>query len=189
MGAGTSEWQRVDNTGCLPWVFRAFLLSWAIILPYAVVVRSFEWFAWSLLCVIAGVWLTLRHRAQRAWKNAEMNVEVEPSEVSYDLPVLVTLQVAGEKSRNLRWWRAEMMTSSSDGSETESKVVASGEFAIDPDASVAPVSELQMVLNVPPAPALHEFAERDRNWWIQVTAETASGRLESGRVPLRMVDS
>ena len=68
MQAGTNEWQRVDNTGCFPFVLRALLLSWAIVLPYAVITGSKGWFGWSSACVLAGVWLTLRQRAQRGFE-------------------------------------------------------------------------------------------------------------------------
>ena len=104
MRAATNEWQRVDNTGCFPWVLRTMLLAWAIVLPYAVITGSRGWFTWSAACVLLGVWLTLRHRSQRAFEIPEMVVEVSPEYVATGEQLLVTLRVGGEKANTIRWW-------------------------------------------------------------------------------------
>ena len=181
MRAGTNHWQRIDNTGCFPWVLRAMLLAWAIILPYAIITASKGWFAWSAACVLLGVWLTLRQRSQRMFEIAEMGVEVSPEDVVAGEQLLVTLRVVGEKASTVRWWSAEIMA---DDSENDAKVLASAEFAVDPEAESAPISELQMVLAVPSAAVIGDL--RNREWWVQVTVETDRGRMESGRVSVNV---
>src|SRR5664279_4736939 len=181
MRAATNEWQRVDNTGCFPWVLRAMLLAWAIVLPYAVVTASRGWFTWSAACVLLGVWLTLRRRSQRAFEIPEMVVEVSPEYVAAGEQLLVTLRVRGEKATTIRWWSAEIMA---EVSGDDPKALVSAEFAVDPEAEIAPISELQMVLAVPSAAAIAD--SRSREWWVQVTVETDRGRMESGRVAVNV---
>lgn len=181
MRGETHEWLRVDNTGCGPWMLRVFLLAWAIMLPYAVMTGSKGWFGWSLGCVMLGVWLTLRHRGQRAFAIPEMTVEVAPNDLRPGEPFQVTLQVGGDEARTIRWWSAEMMAVVADD---DPKPMVKAEFAIDPEAEAAPVSELQMVLEAPGTAALHD-AEGE-GWFVQVTVETDRGRMESGRVPVRI---
>ena len=180
MRAGTNEWQRVDNTGCFPWVLRALLLSWAIVLPYAVITGSKVWFGWSSACVLAGVWLTLRLRAQRGFAIPEMTVDVSPSDLFPDEPFVVTLNVAGDKARSIRWWRAEMIAEVRE----DVKTIVNAEFAVDPEAEASPVAELQMILVVPSATVIRETDASA--WWVQVTVETERGRMESGRVAVQM---
>jgi len=181
MQAGTNEWQRVDNTGCMEVVLRVFLLSWAVVLPYAVITRSFGWFGSAMVCVMAGVWLTLRHRRQTAFEIPEMLVDVSPSELAPNEPFVVRLRIAGDKARTIRWWSAEMMA---DVAGDDPKTMVSAEFAIDPEADAAPVSELQMLLAAPSASIIAESGARE--WWVQVTVETERGRMESGRVKVRL---
>ena len=181
MSSGTKEWQRVDNTGCFPWVLRVLLLSWAVILPYAVITRSTGWFAWSSACVLAGVWLTLRHRTQPAFEIPEMTVDVSPSDLAPGEGFVVTLFVRGEKARTVRWWSAELMAAVTGD---DPKTVVTAEFAVEPEAEMAPVSELQMVLIAPSASMLGEVSARE--WWVQVTVETDRGRMESGRAPVAL---
>ncbi len=180
MRAGTNEWQRIDNTGCLPWIFRAMLLSWAVVLPYAVITGSKEWFGWSLACVLAGVWLTLRGRANR-FVAPEMTVDVVPAELQAGEQFLVTLNIGGDKARTIRWWSAEMMVEVA-GDDPKSLVTA--EFAIDPEAETSPIAELQMVLTVPDATAMRAFNSQDL--FVQVTVQTERGRMESGKVAVQV---
>jgi hypothetical protein len=180
MHAGTNEWQRVDNTGCLPWVLRAMLLAWAVVLPYAVITGSLGWFAWSAACVLVGVWLTLRQRSQRAHAIPEMTVAVTPTELQASQQFLVSLKVDGEKASTVRWWSAELMA---EVAGDDPKAIVSAEFAIDPGAEVEPVSELQMVLKTPSAAILRESAD----WWVRVTVETDRGRMVSGKVEVRVI--
>ena len=183
MSAGTNEWQRVDNTGCLPWVLRVLLLAWSIVLPYAVVSGSKGWFAWSLACVLVGVWLTVRSRNQQAFEMPEMTVDLLPEILEAGQQFVVVLRVSGDKGRTIRWWRAEMMAA---GDEDEPKSVVSAEFAVDPEAESSPVAELQMVLAVPSLNVLREYDAQE--WFVRVTVETEHGRMESGRVPVRVVE-
>ncbi len=182
MQAGTNKWQRVDNTGCFPWALRAFLLSWAIMLPYAVITGSKGWFGWSLMCVLTGVWWTLRERSQRSVVAPEMTVGVVPSVLYPDERCLVTLRIEGDKARTVRWWSAELMIAQTGD---EPKVLVSAEFAIDPEAGSAPVSELQMVLVAPGAAALGDTAGNE--CFVQATVQTDRGRMESGRVPVELI--
>jgi hypothetical protein len=183
VSTGTNQWQRVDNTGCLPWVMRVFLLAWSIGLPYAVVTGSTGWFAWCLACVLVGVWLTVRSRNQKAFEIPEMTVELLPEALEPGQQFAVMLRVTGDKGRSIRWWSAEMMAAVSGD---DPKPVVSAEFAIDPEAESSPVAQLQMVLDVPNASALREFDAKE--WFLRVTVETDHGRMESGKVPVRMVD-
>ena len=180
MQASTNEWQRVDNTGCLPWTFRALLLSWAIILPYAVITGSKGWFGWSLACVLAGVWLTLRDRTQRTLSTRGMTVDVVPDALRPGEQFLVMLKVEDDKARTIRWWKAEMMAAVPGD---DPKTIVSAEFVIDPGAEGAPVAELEMILIAPNANAIGEMGTDD--CFVQVTVETERGRMESGRVPVR----
>jgi hypothetical protein len=181
--SGTNEWQRVDNTGCMQVALRIFLLAWAVVLPYAVITRSFGWFGTAMACVLVGVWLTLRERQQRAFEIPEMLVDVSPSDLAPNEPFVVRLRIAGDKSRTIRWWSAELMASKGD----EPKTMVSAEFAIDPEAGAAPVSELQMLLAAPGASVI---AENDASeWWVQVTVQTERGRMESGRVGVTLRSS
>lgn len=178
---GTNEWQRVDNTGCAAWVLRAFLLSWAVVIPYAVIMRSNGWFAFALACVLSGAWLTLRHRAQRAFEIPEMAVDVVPTELAPGQEFVVSLSVAGDKARTIRWWSSELVA---DVLDDDPKTMVTAEFAIDPAAENAPVSELRMLLTAPDEYVVRE-TEAQR-WWIRVTVETERGRMESGKVKVRM---
>jgi len=181
VNAGTNEWQRVDNTGCLPWMLRVFLLSWAIGLPYAVVTGSKGWFFWSLACVLTGAWLTVRARNQGAFEVPGMRVNVSPEILEPGERVVVTLRVAGDNGRTIRWWSAEVMASLSGD---DPKSVVSAEFAVDPEAESSPVAELRMVLEMPNAATLREFGAEE--WFVRVTVETDHGRMESGRVPMHV---
>jgi hypothetical protein len=182
MLAGTNQWQRVDNTGCVAWVLRAMLLAWAVVLPYAVITGSVGWFACSGACVLAGVWLTLRQRSQRALEIPEMIVDVTPDELHAGEQFLVALRVDGEKASTIRWWRAELVA---EVEGDDPKTIVNAEFAIDPGAEVVPVSELQMVLEAPSAAIIRDANSAD--WWVRVTVETDRGRMVSGKVGLRVV--
>jgi hypothetical protein len=182
MGAGSNEWERVDTTGCFPWVLRAMLLAWSVVLPYAVITGNKGWFVWSAACVLAGVWLTLRQRSQRAFEIPDMAVDVSPNDLHPGDQFLVTLKVGGEKARTIRWWSAEMMA---DVEGDDPRVMVNAEFAIDPEADMSPVSELQMVLEAPSLSAVRDANRSD--WWVRVTVETDRGRMESGRVAVRVV--
>lgn len=182
MQAATNEWQRVDNTGCFPWVLRALLLGWAVIIPYAVIFRSIGWLVWSSACVLAGLSLIVRERAKRGFEIPEMTVGVAPSDLHAGEEFLVTLNVVGDKARGIRWWRAEMVAAVPGD---DPKTIVSAEFAVDPEAELSPVSELQMILVAPGASVVRDMEANA--WWLQVTVETAHGRMESGRVAVRMV--
>lgn len=182
MSAGTNTWQRVDNTGCFPWVLRVFLLAWSIGLPYAVVTGSKGWFAWSLACALGGVWLTVRSRNQGALVIPDMSVNLLPQTLAPGQQFIVTLQLSADKGRSIRWWRAEMMAGLTGD---DPKPVVSAEFAVDPQNESAPVSELQMVLEAPAATVLREL--KTEEWFVRVTVESDRGRLESGRVPIELV--
>lgn len=179
MRAGTNEWQRVDNVGCFPTVLRVLLLAWIIVVPYAAMTGNRGWLLVSVFCVVCGMWMTWQQRRQRRLEIPEMTVDVAPSEVHPGEQVLVSLGLGGDKAYSVRWWSAELV---GDVVGDDPKAVASGEFAVDPEAEAAPVAELQMVLTVPDAISLQQV--RARKWFVQVMVETERGRMESGRVPL-----
>jgi len=93
----------------------------------------------------------------------------------------VSLHTSGAMSKSVRWWGAEMMAGVKGD---DPRTVVGAEFAIEPDAEVAPVAELQMILTVPGDSELRSSGARE--WWVQVTVETERGRMESGRVPVRV---
>jgi hypothetical protein len=177
VSASTNEWQRVDNQGCVPAALRISLLCWAIVLPYAVITGSKAWFAFSLACVLVGVWWTMRNRAQRAFAAAGMSITVVPPVLYPHESCLVTLLIEDDTAKNIRWWRAELLA---EVPGDEPKVVVTAEFAIDPAAGSAPVAELQMVLTLPGESTMGDLDAR--GWFVQATVETERGRMASGRV-------
>ena len=129
-------------------------------------------------CVLAGVWLTLRHRSQRAFEIPEMIVDVTPDELHAGEQFLVTLRVDGEKASTIRWWSAELMAEvegrRSEDDRQRGVCDRSGRGSV-------PVSELQMVLETPSAATIRDANSAD--WWVRVTVETDRGRMErEGRV-------
>jgi hypothetical protein len=184
VSASTNEWQRVDNQGCVPAVLRISLLCWAIVLPYAVITGNKGWFAFSLACVLTGVWWTLRNRAQGAFFTAGMGVSVVPPVLRPHESCLVTLRIEDDAAKSVRWWRAELLA---EVPGDEPKVVVTAEFAIDPAAGNAPVAELQMVLTLPGESTIGDVEAQA--WFVQATVETERGRMESGRVRVEITST
>ncbi|WP_148210226.1 hypothetical protein [Candidatus Korobacter versatilis] len=176
---GTNEWQRVDDVGCFWFVLRWLLLAWAVLIPYAAMVRSWGWFCVAGACFAAGLWMTWQQKRRRVVQIPEMRVELSSRELWAGEAFAVALQTSGEMAKSVRWWSAEMMASVKGD---DPRTVVTAEFAVDPEAEAAPVSELQMILTVPGESELRSFAARE--WWVQVTVETQRGRMESGRVPV-----
>ena len=171
----------MDDVGCFWWVLRWLLLGWAVVIPYAAMVKSFGWLVVGCFFVACGGWMTWQQR-RRGWTSiAELGVEISSSELYPGEAFAVGLRTSGEMAHRVRWWGAELMAGVAGD---DPKSVVSAEFVVDPEADEAPVSELQMLLTVPGESELR--AVKAREWWVQVTVETQHGRMESGRVGVRV---
>ena len=163
-----TSWQRVDNTGCVQMTVTVFLLAWGVMIPYALMVHSDGWLAWSSACVVAGIALVVREqRRKRARALPGVSVEVWPENVQAGESIVVRLVLSGEVATRVRWWKAELIA--------DDETVSESEFAVDPEAEAEPVAELEMGMAMPRMDGVRE-------WWVVVTVETERGRMESGKV-------
>jgi hypothetical protein len=172
----TTEWQRVDNTGCVQTVVTGFLLAWVAMIPYALMFHRAGWLLWSSLCVLAGSGLLVRERKRkRARPLPGVSVEVWPESVRAGESIAVRLVLSGEVATRVRWWKAALLAR-----VEEEETVSASEFAVDPEAEAEPVADLEMLLPVP-------RVDDAREWWVVVTVETERGRMESGKVAISVV--
>ncbi len=179
--AGTNQWQRVDDVGCFWFVLRWLLLCWAVLIPYAAMRASYGWLVVACGCFAGGLWMTWRQKRRKVLTIPEMRVELSSRDLYAGEAFAVGLQTSGAMAKSVRWWGAEMMAGVKGD---DPRTVVGAEFFVEPEAEVAPVAELQMILAVPSASELKSYGARE--WWVQVTVETAHGRMESGKVPVRV---
>ncbi len=185
MRADELQWQRVDNTGALQRGLMIFFLSWAALVPYVLVNRDDGWLAWSAGCVVAGIAMLVRERRRRrAHRLPGVSVEVIPTQMRAGELMVVRLALSGEIARTVRWWKASVV-GRVDEKFDEYAEVSHAEFAVDPPAEGEPVNEMELALAAPTASTID--GEPVEEWFVQVTVETKRGRMEMGRVAVKVV--
>jgi hypothetical protein len=189
--AETNIWQRVEHGEFLQLAAVVFLLFWAALGLFFLFFWNAGWFGFSAACVtLAAVFLLRERILQRRWNAEDMTVLVEPVELRFRQEFSVSLRLSGEKAATVRWWRVELVGLVTEpGSKTLSpEVFAQLEFVVDPAPGEDRVTELRMVMTAPKRKDVADVNVTQDGWFVRTIVESDRGRMESGRVPVRLLD-
>lgn len=187
MQAQTNAWQSVESGGCLSIAAMLLLLVWAPVAVYHAVFWDAERFAFAFGFAAIGLALLGRQRfRKRTVELRDMTVTVDPTDLRPSQDFVVSLKLSGATAHKIRWWRVELtaLVADAGAKHPDQEVFAQQEFVVDPEASEGPVNELQMLMRAPSARELGRWIIR--GWFVRATVESDHGRMESGRVEVRI---
>ncbi len=187
----TNSWQRVEHGGLLQLAAVLFLLFWAALGLFFLFFWNAAWFGFSAACVTLAAAFLVRERVfRRPWKIDEMSVVVEPTDLRFRQEFIVSLRLSGDKAATVRWWRVELvgLVAEQEKKSVSPEVFAQLEFVVDPAPGEDRVTELRMVMTAPKRKDVAGLNITPDGWFVRAIVESERGRMESGRVPVRMLD-